>query len=47
LLDSNLAVIADPRGGVFGVVHWTAGTDGAGDEGTSGASPDQSNGGTK
>jgi predicted enzyme related to lactoylglutathione lyase len=48
LLDSNLAVIADPRGGVFGVVHWTAGTEGAGDEGTtSGASPDQSKEGTK
>jgi hypothetical protein len=48
LLDGNLAVIADPRGGVFGVVHWPAGSDNSGDEGTtSGASQDQSKGGTK
>jgi len=47
LLDGNLAVIADPRGGVFGVVHWAAGTDGAGDAGTSGRADDQSKGGTK
>ena len=48
LLDSNLAVIADPRGGIFGVVRWAAATDGAGDaNGTSGSADDQSKGGTK
>jgi uncharacterized protein len=30
LLDGNLAIIADPRGGVLGIVNWPAGSDGAG-----------------
>jgi predicted enzyme related to lactoylglutathione lyase len=29
LLDGNLAVIADPRGGVFGVVDWVGDSDDA------------------
>ena len=45
LLDGNLAVIADPRGGVFGVVRWPAETDSAGDQSpTGGAAQDQKEG---
>jgi len=48
LLNGNLAVIADPRGGVFGVVRWSGDGDSAGDESaTGGGTQDQSNGGTK
>jgi predicted enzyme related to lactoylglutathione lyase len=34
LLDGNLAVIADPRGGVLGIVNWPAGSEGTGSEST-------------
>jgi hypothetical protein len=48
LLDGNLAVIADPRGGVLGVVSWPADTDSAGDEGTTSAGTQgESKGSTK
>jgi hypothetical protein len=48
LLDGNLAVIADPRGGIFGIVRWDAETDSSGDQSTtSGATQDQSKDGTK
>ena len=36
LLDGNLAIIADPRGGVLGIVNWPAASDGAGNESTGG-----------
>ena len=48
LLDSNLAVIADPRGGVLGVVRWLAETDSEGNQSTtSGSTQDRSDGGAK
>jgi predicted enzyme related to lactoylglutathione lyase len=37
LLDGNLAIIADPRGGVLGIVNWPAATDGASNESTGSA----------
>jgi hypothetical protein len=41
-------VIADPRGGVFGVVRWPADNDSAGDEGTTSAGAQgESKGSTK
>jgi predicted enzyme related to lactoylglutathione lyase len=32
VLDGNLAVVADPRGGVLGIVNWQGGADDAGEE---------------